>query len=593
MFTGYHRSISLALLVGSILILTTTATARAAVIRVEVEDYIPGGQNVGYYDTTPGNTGGSMYRAGDDVDIADNAAASNGHSVGYVATGEWLKYDLAAPQAGSYAVVGAFATGGYPGSRTIEIGGVNLGNINVPDTSGWSNFQRVLFPAAVQLSAGTQEFKSTANTSSHNMDYFEFLSAATAPGSFEAEDFTDFHDTSSTSPEIAAGGSGGYYVWNFFAGEWLSYYVDVPTAGHYSLRGRIASDLSGHTLDVQVDDVSQGNLTIPDTNGWSNFRPTPALALPDLTPGIHELKLVANHTGQNVDMFDIIRRPVAPESFEAEDFLDYQGANLAIAAGGSGGEHVGNISPNYYMAYDIEIPAAGYYGLRGYAATALAGLQSHVELGGNNIGNIDVPNTGGWTNFAPAPVVYLDGATPGVHQLKLVAHDGGQNWDKFDLIPLQPVVGDTVIEAESFSLYNDTDPNGPKVSAGGSGQIIGYIYSGEWLVYDVYAPNAGRYSVYASLAVPDTYSPDTLGIEVDGVRVGQIDFGDTGGFGVYREFGMPGMLFLDAGYHEIRLLADTSVFNIDYLRLQVPEPSALSLALLAMAMIMLSGRRRK
>lgn len=604
MFLGNHRSTLLALLVVPILVLTSTAPARAAVIRVEVEDYIPGGQNVGYYDTTPGNIGGSTYRAGDDVDLYDTASASNGHSIGSVATGEWLKYDLNAPQAGSYVVVGAFATDGYPGSRTIEIAGTNLGNISVLNTGGWSNFQRVVFPAAVQLSAGSQEFKSTANSLAHNLDYFEFISAAPAPGSFEAEDFVDFYDhtgSNPSGPEIAAGGSGGFNVAEVYTGEWLSYYADVTAPGHYWLRGRAATTLSGRQLDVQVDGVNQGTMNIANTGGWATFRPTSVVHLPDLTPGFREIKLVANTTGQNLDMFDIIRRPVAPESFEAEDFLDYQGANLAIAAGGSGGEHVGNIYTNYYMTYEFEVPAPGYYGLRGYAATALTGLQSHLELDGNNVGNIDVPATGGWTNFAPAPVVYLDGATPGVHQLKLVAHNSGQNWDKFDLIQLQPVLAGTVIEAESYSLYNDVDhptdpnPNGPDVLSGGSGQMIGYIYSGEWLAYDVYVPHGGSYQLYASLAVPEAYAPDTLGIQIDGVGIGEINFGATGGFNTFQEFRLPGQVFLSAGYHEIRVLANTDVFNFDYLHLQVPEPSALVLSVLGfgtVGLLLLRRRRR-
>lgn len=62
-------------------------------------DYRQGGQNVAYYDTTPGNSGG-VYR-NDDVDIWSSSTISGKYDVG-VSSGEWLTYDAQVKEDGEY-----------------------------------------------------------------------------------------------------------------------------------------------------------------------------------------------------------------------------------------------------------------------------------------------------------------------------------------------------------------------------------------------------------------------------------------------------------------------------------------------------------
>ncbi len=67
---------------------------------IQAEDYNEGGQNVGYYDTTAGNSTGK-YR-NDDVDIQkcsdpDDTAGESCFYVGTVLAGEWLAFDVYTP----------------------------------------------------------------------------------------------------------------------------------------------------------------------------------------------------------------------------------------------------------------------------------------------------------------------------------------------------------------------------------------------------------------------------------------------------------------------------------------------------------------
>jgi len=69
-------------------------------IEIEAEDYDEGGQDVAYYDTSPGNSGG-VYRT-DDVDIIAKATASNGYAVTQFKGNEWMKYTFNVDTPGEY-----------------------------------------------------------------------------------------------------------------------------------------------------------------------------------------------------------------------------------------------------------------------------------------------------------------------------------------------------------------------------------------------------------------------------------------------------------------------------------------------------------
>ncbi|MEM8534220.1 MAG: carbohydrate-binding protein [Chloroflexota bacterium] len=71
--------------------------------RIEAEDYRKGGNDVGYYDTTPGNTGTS-YRT-DDVDIQSCGEKDACYNVGWMDAGKWLAYDVTFATSGEYTFV--------------------------------------------------------------------------------------------------------------------------------------------------------------------------------------------------------------------------------------------------------------------------------------------------------------------------------------------------------------------------------------------------------------------------------------------------------------------------------------------------------
>ncbi len=116
---------------------TSTSVNRVALPgRFEVEDYRAGGRNVGYSDTTSGNSGGK-YRS-DDVDIQTTSDSSGTYNVGWVAAGEWLAYDVNVQSSGKYVFIVRVASPYSGKSFRIEVDGVDVtGPLTVPNTGGY------------------------------------------------------------------------------------------------------------------------------------------------------------------------------------------------------------------------------------------------------------------------------------------------------------------------------------------------------------------------------------------------------------------------------------------------------------------------
>ena len=108
-------------------------------ITIQAEHFDVAGQNITYYDTTPGNTPGS-FRAGEDVDIRSTADAGGGHRITATVAGEWTEYTINVAQAGSYRLdlrVACAANGARV--RVLLDGNDITGAISVPNTGAWDS----------------------------------------------------------------------------------------------------------------------------------------------------------------------------------------------------------------------------------------------------------------------------------------------------------------------------------------------------------------------------------------------------------------------------------------------------------------------
>jgi endonuclease/exonuclease/phosphatase family metal-dependent hydrolase len=111
------------------------------------------------------------------------------------------------------------------------------------------------------------------------------------PGTIQAEDFDNGSNGVAYRDE-SAGNNGGQYrstdvdiertsdsaggVYNLAwigSGEWLTYTVNVATAGTYTLTARVANTAAGGRLHVEFNGVNKtGAMAVPNSGGWQSYR---------------------------------------------------------------------------------------------------------------------------------------------------------------------------------------------------------------------------------------------------------------------------------------------------------------------------------
>lgn len=142
---------------------------------IQAENYDKGGEGIAYHDTDATNDGG-QYRTSEGVDIESSTDTGGGYDVGWIQTGEWLKYTVAVQTSRSYVVtvrVASGIAGGTAGTFHIEDeSGTNLsGPITVNSTGGWQAWTDVT--ANVSLTAGSHVLRLffDAANGSFNVNY--------------------------------------------------------------------------------------------------------------------------------------------------------------------------------------------------------------------------------------------------------------------------------------------------------------------------------------------------------------------------------------------------------------------------------------
>jgi Tol biopolymer transport system component len=432
--------------------------------KVEAENYDNGGEGVAYHDVTSGNSG-SGYRT-DNVDIEGTSDTGGGYNVGYIATGEWLEYTVNVSTAGTYSLQVRAAAASAGGNIHVEFDGVNAsGVVVIPNTGGWQTWQTVTINTTA-LTTGQKVMRIYIDAGGFNLNYLNFSvntsnnqtpyggTAWVLPGKVEAENYDNggegvaYHDNTlgnsgavyrndGVDIEATTDAGGGYNIGYITTGEWLEYTVSVNTAGTYSLQVRVAAASSGGIIHVEMNGINvSGTITIPNTGGWQTWQ-TVTLNTTALTTGQKVMRIYIDAGGFNLNYVNFSvstsnnQTPyggtawIIPGKIEAENY-DNGGEGVAyhdLSAGNSGnvyrtndvdlescsdagaGYDVGGIGNGEWLEYTINVASSSTYTVAVRVATAASGGHIRVEVDGVNVGQINVPNTGGWQTWQTASVV--------------------------------------------------------------------------------------------------------------------------------------------------------------------------------------------
>jgi endoglucanase len=152
---------------------------------VYLTNYDIGKNQIAYSDVDYENTGNGSWNSGfqfrnDGVDIeACSDFPSNGYSIGWISSGEFVGFTARVAQAGTYAISLRAAANAAGGKVILKRDGQSIGSfVDIPNSGGWQSWQTVdlgLYP----LTAGTHFVSLHLFFGGFNVNYLEFTLLST------------------------------------------------------------------------------------------------------------------------------------------------------------------------------------------------------------------------------------------------------------------------------------------------------------------------------------------------------------------------------------------------------------------------------
>ncbi len=389
---------------------------------------------VANYQVSTGNytswNNGWIYRNdGVDLEASTDDTFSNGISVGWIGSGEWMQYDVDVQSDALYDVNIRIASNGDSGSFHFESGGARItSNIVVPNTNGWANWETITVEN-VLLNITDQKLRFVCDVEGFNLGGMEFVESGAS--------------------------------------------VDIPMSFVF------AKTTSENTIQVDFSKGVQNPLpTLPA--GFEVLVNGSNASIISITPDSNNDRILIFEIGSAVKSSDIIRmnydaaagvlatdassleafnlRPVQnnvteinqiPGRIEAEDFFFQSGIQLENTSDIGGGQNIGYLDQGDYLDYYVDVQQAGTYELsyRTAAESEIGGLELQlIDVAGNSttLDNVTFPSTGGWQTWQTTTrVVQFD--QTGVQQMRILitAPLYNLNWLEFDFfVPTNDLAND-------------------------------------------------------------------------------------------------------------------------------------------------------
>ncbi|MBP9097504.1 MAG: PQQ-dependent sugar dehydrogenase [Ferruginibacter sp.] len=241
---------------------------------IQVEDFDNGGQNLAYYDSSPENTGGA-YRINESIDLQNSTEA--GFNIGWTEPGEWIKYTVNVSTTGVYTLGARVSSQNSSSSFRVEIDGVIISTISVPQTGGYQSWQTVSKPE-IYLTAGIKVMKIYFITGGFNLNYLTFTTTTVSnypPVAIAGSDQVITLPVSSVNLSGSgtdSDGTIGSYSWTKISGN--TAIISNPNAAFIAVTG-LTAGIYKFELKVTDNNGATGRDTAQVTvNAAGNISPT-------------------------------------------------------------------------------------------------------------------------------------------------------------------------------------------------------------------------------------------------------------------------------------------------------------------------------
>lgn len=478
-----------------------------------------GGWNFNWFEVSAsrpasGKVEAESFDAMREVRTEETGDEGGGQNVGYIDDNDWMDYNISLANARDYEI--QFRVANAYGNGIIEIqnaAGTVLGQVNVPQTGGWQSW--VTITTTVPLPAGSQVLRLFAKNGAFNLNWFAFVAASQPitgvilPAKIEAENYDDSYSVQLQNTEDADGGQNVEWIVD---NSWMDYDVHVPTAGIYTFSYRIANGFSPEaTLTLKnSDDQVLGSILLPQTGGMQGWKTVSMLV--QLPAGNQRLKVFATKGGWNFNWLEVKESRPLTSRIEAETFDVATDVRTETTGDADGGQNVNYIDDGDWLDYNVNVPDAGTYTVNFRVANSWG--NGHIQfknISGNVLGNVDVPQTGGWQNYTTVrTTVQLDA---GSQVFRIYAHRGAFNFNWFEVIPgsvqgqsiitFDPISDKTLTDGTFNLAASSTNPETPIAFASSDPSIVSVSnVTGIWKA-SIHA--AGQVTITASQAGNNNY----------------------------------------------------------------------------------------
>lgn len=414
------------------------ATSQSIPGIIQFEDYDKGGQDIGYFDASYGNSGGG-YRQ-DDVDIEPIQGQVDQYSIGFTDNGEYLSYSVNVGWDGEYTVDVYYASqpGGGAYSLYIDNNAI-VPKTTLATTGGWFTYAKA--SATFNLTKGEHILKFKIDVSGYNIDFMEFKSKTapqTAPIITAQPKNTNAKAGKAASIFVSATGANPLsYQW-YFNGKAIS----GATSATYSLTSVTQAD-SGDYYVVITNSLGKAtsNIATISVQNTSAY-----LGIPAIIPGRVMCKNW-DEGGQNSGFYDTdpTENKGVTNSGSANSYRE-NAVDVETCTDGGTGFSVGYIVAGEWLEYSVTVKYTGSYtvGFRiaSGSTTGVMALGLNVD-GMTAINTLSVPNTGGWSTWKT--IEQTINLTAGSHNLRLKANQGDFNINYIDFT-LESATADITIK---------------------------------------------------------------------------------------------------------------------------------------------------
>jgi len=383
------------------------------------------------------------------------------------------------------------------------------------------------------------------------------------PGTIEAENYDDggegvgYHDIDAANQggqqrtnqgvdiEATTDAAGAYNVGWTAAGEWLNYTVNVTSTAAYTLQARVASPNGGKSFHVEIDGTNVGTIAVPTTGAWQTFQ-TVTVTTPTISAGIHNMRIVMDTDGFNINYLTFASTTPAPVITSAATAIGTVGSNFVytITATNNPAGYNANGLPSGLTINTANGVISGTPSSTGTYNVVLSATNAGGTGTKSLVITISNPTTstpyGGTAWKIPGTIEaenYDDGGEGVSYHDIEAANQGGQQRTNQGV--------DIELTGDVSGTYN-----------------VGWTAAGEWLKYTVNVATTGSYSLQARVSSPN--AGKTFHVEIDGAAIGTIAVPTTGAWQNYQTVTVITPT-ISAGNHTMRIFMDTDGFNINYI----------------------------